>query len=135
MAQTTRSGIQTRNFLLTHALHLEGKLDWTKPPEVSFLGAPTPANILITPPGTYLKLLETYIDPEKSKDVDHVVKVTFSDIQKSWALHVRRGVAEVSDVIPEKVDASISLPRLTWANIVLRQTTLNEAVEAGTASS
>ena len=79
-------------------------------------------------------MLETYIDPEKSKDVDHVVKVTFSDIQKSWALHVRRSVAEVSDVIPEKVDATVSLPRLTWANIVLRQTTLKEAVEAGTAS-
>ncbi|MBW2624267.1 MAG: MBL fold metallo-hydrolase, partial [Deltaproteobacteria bacterium] len=38
MAQTTRSGIQTRNFLLTHALHLEEKLDWTKPPKINFLG-------------------------------------------------------------------------------------------------
>ena len=27
MAQATLTGIQTRNFLLTHALHLEGKLD------------------------------------------------------------------------------------------------------------
>ncbi|MHC4404016.1 MAG: alkyl sulfatase dimerization domain-containing protein [Planctomycetota bacterium] len=58
MAQTTRAGIQTRNFMLTHALHLEGKLDWTKPPKVSFFAAPTAENILATPPGTFLKLLE-----------------------------------------------------------------------------
>ena len=63
MAQTTRSGIQTRNFLLAHTLHLEGKLDWTKPPEVSFFGPPTVEAVLATPPGTYLKLLEAQVDP------------------------------------------------------------------------
>ncbi len=134
MAQTTRSGIQTRNFLLTHALHLEGKLDWTKQPKVSFMGTPTAENVLATPPGTYLKLLETYIDPEKSAGVQSVVKVTFSDIKKSWALHVRRGVAEVTDVVPKKVDATVILPRLTWAQIVLRQTTLDEAIKSGKAA-
>jgi alkyl sulfatase BDS1-like metallo-beta-lactamase superfamily hydrolase len=134
MAQTTRSGIQTRNFLLTHALHLEGKLDWTKPPEVSFFGAPTAQNILATPPGTYLKLLETYVDPQKSADVQKIARVTFSDLGKSWALHVRRGVAEVTETIPDEVDAAITLPRLTWAQIVLRQKTLDEAVKSGKAT-
>ncbi len=134
MAQTTRSGIQTRNFMLTEALHLEGKLDWFEAPPVNFFGKPTPENVLRTPPGTYLKLLETYIDPALSADVQRVAKVTFNDLDRSWALHVRRGVAEVSEVVPDEVDVTISLPRLTWAQIAIRQQTLAGAVEAGEAT-
>jgi alkyl sulfatase BDS1-like metallo-beta-lactamase superfamily hydrolase len=85
MAQTTRSGIQTRNFIMTHALHLEGKLDWTKPPAVSFLPDPTTTSVLATPPGTYLKFLEAQIDPKTSKDLESIVQITFSDLGQSWA--------------------------------------------------
>jgi alkyl sulfatase BDS1-like metallo-beta-lactamase superfamily hydrolase len=131
MAQTTRSGIQTRNFLLTHALHLEGKLDWTKPPQVSFFGMPTVKNVLATPPGTYLKLLEGRIDPEKSAQVEQVVKVTFTDLNRSWSVHVRRGVAEVTKRVPETVDATLELPRKVWAQIALKETTLEEAISSG----
>jgi alkyl sulfatase BDS1-like metallo-beta-lactamase superfamily hydrolase len=134
MAQTTRSGIQTRNFLLTHALHLEGKLDWTKPPEVSFFGLPTVETVLATPPGTYLKLLEVQVDPEKSAALEKVVKVTFTDLNRSWGLHVRRGVAEVTENVPQKVDVTLELPRDVWAQIALGEITLEEAITSGKAS-
>lgn len=133
MAQTTQSGIQTRNFLLTEALHLEGKLDWFSTLPVNFFGEPSAENILATPPGTYLKLLESNIDPALSADVERVARVTFNDLDRSWSLHVRRGVAEVSDVMPEEVDVTVSLPRLTWAEIVIHQKTLAQAVQAGEA--
>ncbi|MHC4406560.1 MAG: alkyl sulfatase C-terminal domain-containing protein [Planctomycetota bacterium] len=77
---------------------------------------------------------EASIDPEKSAHVQRVAKVTFSDSKKSWALHVRRGVAEVIDTIPDKVDVAITLPRLTWAQIVLGQTTLAGAAKSGDAT-
>jgi alkyl sulfatase BDS1-like metallo-beta-lactamase superfamily hydrolase len=134
MAQTTRSGIQTRNFLMTHALHLEGRLDWTKPPTISFLPEPTTASVLATPPGTYLKFLEAQIDPEASKDLESVVQITFSDLGQSWALHVRRGVAEVTEIVPDAVDVTLSLPRLVWAQIVLNETSLEEAITSGEAT-
>lgn len=134
MAQTTRSGIQTRNFLMTHALHLEGKLDWTKPPAASFLPDPTTASVLSTPPGTYLKFLEAQIDPEASKDLESIVQVTFVDLDKSWALHVRRGVAEVTEIVPDTVDVTLSLPRLVWAQMVLKETTLEKAIASGEAT-
>jgi alkyl sulfatase BDS1-like metallo-beta-lactamase superfamily hydrolase len=134
MAQTTRSGTQTRNFLLTHALHLEGKLDWTIPPAISFLPDPTTASVLATPPGTYLKFLEAQIDPEKSKDLESIVQITFADLDRSWALHIRRGVAEVAEVVPEKVDATLSLPRLVWAQMVLNETTFEKAIASGEAT-
>jgi alkyl sulfatase BDS1-like metallo-beta-lactamase superfamily hydrolase len=134
MAQTTRSGIQTRNFLMTHALHLEGKLDWTEPPAISFLPDPTTASVLATSPGTYLKFLEAQIDPEKSKDLESVVQITFSDLGQSWTLHVRRGVAEVTEIVPDTVDVTLSLPRLVWAQIVLNETSFEEAIASGEAT-
>jgi len=134
MAQTTRSGIQTRNFLLTHALHLEGKLDWAKPPQFSLFGAPTVDMVLATPPGTYLKLLEAQIDPAKSADLEKVVKVTFTDLDRSWGLHVRRGVAEVTENITNEVDVTLELPRAVWAQIALKEITLEEAISTGKAS-
>ena len=134
MAQTTRAGTQTRNFLMTHALHLEGKLDWTKPPAISFMPDPTTASVLATPPGTYLKFLEAQIDPEKSRDLESIVQITFADLDKSWALHVRRGVAEVTEVVPDQVDATLSLPRLVWAQIVLNETTFEKAIASGEAT-
>ena len=133
MAQTTRSGIQTRNFLLTHALHLEGKLDWTRPPQVSFFAMPTVENVLATPPCNYLNLLEGQIVPEKSAQLENVVKVTFTDLQRSWSVHVRRGVAEVTELVPEAVDATLELPRSVWAQIALKETTLEEAMASGKA--
>jgi alkyl sulfatase BDS1-like metallo-beta-lactamase superfamily hydrolase len=134
MAQTTRSGIQTRNFLLTHALHLEGKLDWTKPPQVSLFGTLTVNSVLATPPCTYLKLLEAQIDPAKSADLEKMVKVTFTDIDQSWSLQVRRGVVEVTENLPHEVDVTLELPRTVWAQIALRDITLEEAISSGEAS-
>ncbi|GAJ10322.1 unnamed protein product, partial [marine sediment metagenome] len=134
MAQTTRSGIQTRNFMLTHALHLEGKLDWTKPPKVSFFAPPNVETLLATPPGTHLKLLETQIDPKKSASLEKSVKVTFTDLKKSWAIHVRRGVAEVAASSSDKVNATLELPREVWAQIVLKDLSIDEAISTGKAS-
>jgi len=133
MAQTTRSGIQTRNFLLTHALHLEGKLDWTKPPKTSFFAPPDVGSLLATPPGTHLKLMEGQIDPKKSASLEKTVKVTFTDLKKSWAIHVRRGVAEVTQAVPKKVDATLSLKREIWAEIVLKKLSMDKAISSGKA--
>jgi alkyl sulfatase BDS1-like metallo-beta-lactamase superfamily hydrolase len=90
--------------------------------------------VLATPPGTYLKFLEAQIDPEHSKDLESTVQVTFADLDKSWALHVRRGVAEVTEVVPEQVDASLSLSRLVWAQMVLNEITLEQAITSGDAT-
>ena len=87
--------------------------------------------VLDTPPGTYLKLLEGLIDPKKSLQVDRVVKVTFTDLNQSWSVHVRRGVAEVTERVPETVDATLALPREMWARIALKETTLEEAIASG----
>jgi alkyl sulfatase BDS1-like metallo-beta-lactamase superfamily hydrolase len=62
------------------------------------------------------------------------VQIIFSDLGQSWALHVRRGVAEVTEVVPDQVDATLSLPRLVWAQMVLNETTLENAIASGEAT-
>lgn len=134
MGQAAQAGIQARNFLLTHALHLEGEIDWTQPPEIGFFTPPGVELVLASPPGTYLKLLEFIVDPVASADVNAVARVSFSDLDRSWTVHVRRGVIEVTEVVPETVDVAIDLTRETWARIALREMTLADAIEAGGAT-
>ena len=81
-----------------------------------------------------MKLLEAQIDPAKSADLEKVVKVTFTDIDRSWSLQVRRGVVEVTENLPNEVDVTLELPRVVWAQIALRDITLEEAISSGEAS-
>jgi hypothetical protein len=52
MAYTTNSGIQVRNVIVTEALHLEGELDWNKPPAMLFFREATVDGILAADPIT-----------------------------------------------------------------------------------
>jgi len=70
----------------------------------------------------------------KSADLEKVVKVTFTDLDRSWSLHIRRGVAEVSEDVPNKVDVTLELPRAVWSQIALNEITLEEAISSGKAS-
>jgi alkyl sulfatase BDS1-like metallo-beta-lactamase superfamily hydrolase len=134
MAYTTKSGIQARSFLLTHALHLEGKLDWKQPPSLLMFGEPTVESILAADPIDTLKMLEIHIDPIKSADIDRVVEIKLNDQERSWALHVRRGVAEVNENVPDNVDATIELPYRIFALIMTGETTLPNEIETGIAT-
>jgi alkyl sulfatase BDS1-like metallo-beta-lactamase superfamily hydrolase len=77
--------------------------------------------------------MEAQIDPKKSASLEKTVKVTFTDLKKSWAIHVRRGVAEVTQAMPEKVDATLSLKREVWAEIVLKKLSMDKAISSGKA--
>jgi len=90
-------------------------------------------SILAADPLATLKMLEINIDPLKSADVNRIIEIKLTDQKNSWALHVRRGVAEVSENVPEKVDATIELPFRTFAEIMTGDTTLPKEIEAGTA--
>jgi len=89
-------------------------------------------NILATPPGTYLKLLEVQIDPAKSAHLNKILAITFSDIDRSWGLHVRNGVAEISEGKPANADATLSMTRENWAKMVAGQSTIEKSLQSGT---
>ncbi|MAT49660.1 MAG: MBL fold metallo-hydrolase [Porticoccaceae bacterium] len=133
MAQATPS-MQTRNYMLTQALHLEGKIDWAKPPSAALFRANTVDTILDTPPGTYLELLQVRIDPVKSADLDTGVAVEFTDLGRVWTLYVRRGVVEVVETREPLVKNILSLPRPVWAQVASGDSSVAAVLDSGAAS-
>ncbi len=130
MAYATRSGIQSRDFLLTHALHLEGQLDWKGMPKHSFLGLPTPESFARLPVGTLIKLMETRIDPAKSAELHAKIGFRYEGEGQSWTIAVRRGVAEISDGIADEVAATLNVDRKDWILVSLKQTTLPDLLKS-----
>jgi alkyl sulfatase BDS1-like metallo-beta-lactamase superfamily hydrolase len=119
--------------MLTEALHLGGKLDWTKPPTRSLFAPPDAKAVAAMPPETFVKLLETKVDPTKAANLSTVVKITFNDANKSYGLALRRGVAEFLANAPDKSDLEVTLPLTEWAAIVTGDATLEKAVSEGKA--
>ena len=132
MAYATRAGVQTRSFLLTHALHLEGKLDMNKPPAFLFFGSASTAEIMASPAGSSVKALETQLDANEVADVEENIVVTFTDLDKSWTIHIRRGVVEITEGSEPKAIATLELSREEWAKLAIGEETLKKSVAAGT---
>ena len=126
MAYTTRSGIQTRDFLLTNALHLEGKIDMNQAPKFLAFGSVSTNSIMASVPGSSIKQLETLVDPEKCKGLNEVIELTFSDLQKTWDIHVRSGVVEVSESLISNPSIKLKVSRLLWAELISGSLTLEE---------
>jgi alkyl sulfatase BDS1-like metallo-beta-lactamase superfamily hydrolase len=132
MAYATRAGVQSRSFLLTHALHLEGKLDMNKPPAFLFFGSASTAEIMASPAGSSVKALETQLDANEVADVEENIVVTFTDLDKSWTIHIRRGVVEITEGSEPKAIATLELSREEWAKLAIGEETLKKSVAAGT---
>jgi len=132
MAYATRAGIQTRSYLLTHALHLEGKLDMNEPPSFLFFGAASVAEIMASPAGSSVKALESQLDANEVADIEENIVVTFTDLNESWTIHVRRGVVEVTEGSEPEAIATLELSREDWAKLAIGEGTLEESVAAGT---
>lgn len=134
MAYATPTGIQTRNFLLTDALHLSGEIDKNKPPQSGFMGSPNPDMVLKSTPGTYIKLLENHIDPMALPAEEIKVRFVFTDIDMSFGLLLRWGAGEYLPYGPNFPDVNIEMPRTLWANIVVKSQTLDSALAGGEAT-
>ena len=113
IGQTTTAA-NTRNFCITQALELEGKVNAQKAP---FKFA-TQDKIVQTPPGSFVKALRVRLNPAKSVGVDQRLSVTFADLDKCYALHVRNGIAEFFDPFSGPAKLGITLNREDWAEMM-----------------
>jgi alkyl sulfatase BDS1-like metallo-beta-lactamase superfamily hydrolase len=104
-------------------------MDWTRAPETPFLGKISAELAMGSPPGTFLKLLETRIDPQKSAHIDKILAVHFTDLDQAFGLHVRNGVAEYIDHHPEKSDYTLALSRKTWLRFIFSEMNGNQAFD------
>jgi alkyl sulfatase BDS1-like metallo-beta-lactamase superfamily hydrolase len=130
MAQATRTGVQTRNFMLTEALHLEGKTDWRRISAKSFFGAQTVETLSAKPPHDQVKLLELSVDPRVATGVRTSVTFRFHG-HGACGLLLRPGIAEFRSDAPGEAAIEMSLSVRTMSQLTLRLTSLSEAVASG----
>src|SRR6266404_7569889 len=80
------------------------------------------------------KLLEgmtVRLDPLKTADVHLTVGFRFTDTGRGYALEVRRGIAQLHESLPADVDVTLNLTVSDLHRIILRQTTLADALKTG----
>ena len=135
MAQATPTGVQSRSYLLTEALHLEGSINRNLPPVTGQAFPPPSIDAMLSLPiGQFVRLLEYRINAEKAQQLNASVALTFADADQTHGLSVRHGAVEYTDHRPPTVDVKITIDRRHWLAIIFRQTTLASALEQGTAT-
>jgi len=95
----TLHNINWRNWSLTAAAELEGKIEMTK--GFAFTSSDV---IQAFTTDKLLEMMTTRIDPVKSSDVNLTMGFKFEDTSERYALEIRRGIVQLHTGLPKKVD-------------------------------
>ena len=117
--RTTSTNV--RNWCLTRALELEGKLEISRFRKHRF----SERQVLSQPTEAFVHALRLILDPEKSNDLDIRIGWRFDD-DSTAGLHIRNGVAVPTD--GEDSAATLDIKISEWARILGCKTTLKEAL-------
>jgi len=101
-----------RNYYLTRALELEGKL---------VIGEQEIRDrdlVHSIPLAAIFKAMAVSLNAEKSASVERVVGFRFPDTGDAFTVHVRRGVAEIQPRLSEHPDNTVTVNSLVWKEIV-----------------
>ena len=120
---TTAANI--RNWCLTRALDLEGTLDMRRFRRHRF----SQADVLANPPEVFVHTLRVILDPARAGDRDEEMAWRFTPGGEQAGLHLRHGIAAITDGRQAQLAVEIDLP--TWAGILAGKTTLREAIANG----
>ena len=132
MAQTTPTGVQSRSYLLTEALHLEGELNRYAPAQGG-RGFPPPniESLMSMPIEAFIRLLEYRLDADKSQNLDVEVRLNFKDRGRTYGIAVRRGAVEFLEHSTVNAALDLELTYRKWIEIILCMTSLSDAIEQG----
>lgn len=104
-----------RNYYLTQALELEGKIeiqDDIRPENaLSFVST--------VPIERFIEAMPANLLYERSADTEIVVGFRFPDVDQSYGIDIRRGVAEFEERFPEDPDLTITVDSDVWRELVL----------------
>jgi len=111
---------------LTAALELEGTL-----PNRAGIGQSNEDIVDAFPASAGIELLTARLIAEDCLDVSLVAEFSIVDRNETYALEIRRGVAEFHDTVPESVDVTLEMESEVLNQVVAGQTTLAAALDAG----
>jgi alkyl sulfatase BDS1-like metallo-beta-lactamase superfamily hydrolase len=105
-----------RNYYITQAMERDGSLEIPGVQiDESVMGL-----VRSVPIRNFMAAMPVNLNPERSADADVLVGFRFPDVDRGFALHVRRGVAEFRDSYPEDPDIGVTVDSQVWKEIVLR---------------
>jgi alkyl sulfatase BDS1-like metallo-beta-lactamase superfamily hydrolase len=108
---TRQTAATARNYYLTQALEAEGGL------QIGMMKIRQADFLRHIPIEAFFRGMAVRLDPEKSVDTDLVAGFKFPDTGEAFTVHVRRGVAEIIPVFPEKPDISLTVDSNVWKEI------------------
>ncbi|HSD09640.1 MAG TPA: alkyl sulfatase dimerization domain-containing protein, partial [Candidatus Binatia bacterium] len=112
-----QKNINWRNFYLSAALELEGKLD------VGRFDLSRGITILSKLPfSSLLEKLVLRLDPEKAGDAHMTLAIRLTDRKEDYALEIRRGIVQLHRSLPSEVDVTVAADEDVMRRILLRQT-------------
>lgn len=105
-----------RNYYLTQALEQDGFK----------IVQPDPFNITAKmlgdfPIGQFMQAMRVSLDSDKAADVNTVVGFEFTDTGETFGIHIRNGIADVTEGFPESPDASLKTASLVWKEILAKR--------------
>ena len=119
-----------RNWYITSARELDGTMNkMVAAGTMSSLAAPEIMQQL--PLSKFFEAMTVRLDPVKSADAHATVAFQITDTSETYAVEVRRGVAQVHEGLPAKVDATLSISLATMQKLISRQLTLVSALQSG----
>lgn len=119
-----------RNWYITSARELDGTMNkMVAAGTMSSLAAPEIMQQL--PLSKFFEAMTVRLDPVKSADAHATVAFQITDTGETYAVEVRRGVAQVHEGLPAKVDATLSISLATMQKLIARQLTLIGALQSG----
>ncbi|MFV0259124.1 MAG: alkyl sulfatase dimerization domain-containing protein [Acidimicrobiales bacterium] len=123
IGQRTMSA-NVRNWALTRALELEGRLDLSR-----FRTHRFPRPVTLADPTQAVRVLRVVLDPDAVIGVDEQVAFDFGPDHPPVGLHIRHGVAVPTTGGGAAITVRTSAA--TWAEVLANKTTLDEAIAAG----
>jgi alkyl sulfatase BDS1-like metallo-beta-lactamase superfamily hydrolase len=106
-----------RNWYLTQAHELRGELEIGKP-DPSVLPADMLDGLPIAP---FMAGMSTRLKAEDALDTDLLARFEFSDEDRVFSMHIRRGVAALRETATPNPDIHIKTTARTWKRIVTKQ--------------
>jgi alkyl sulfatase BDS1-like metallo-beta-lactamase superfamily hydrolase len=119
-----------RNFYLTQALELEGRAVMEKDDV-------TDASVALAktfPVKNFISAMPTLLVPERSQGIFKTMSWHFPDVNKSYTLEVRSGVAEFREGLDKHADVTLEVNKGDWIEIILGQRSFSLALATGTVS-
>ncbi len=122
--------INWRNWYITSARELDGSLN--KAAGVAVLSSLAAPDILrALPVSKFFESMTVRLDPVKSADANVTMAFRFTDSGQVYAVEVRRGIAQVHEALPTKVDATLNLTTADLHRVMAKQTTFAQMLQKG----